>query len=232
MRISSDWMKPEPRAVGRVHGGAGALVDRLQRLRAAARRLRPRARTRPAASTAITPQTAARAARAASCSACARAGCAFALGRSSEESGIGRRIAQPGGSGSGSAARPLPGRSNEYIQAFVRPVQIPAAVPGSLFAAPGVRLGPMAVEERVTFCRICEPLCGMVATVEDGRLTAASSRPRPSLSRGLRLPEGHRDGRRAERPRPRAATRSSASAARASSSASAGRRRWTTSPPG
>lgn len=26
--------------------------------------------------------------------------------------------------------------------------------------------------EVVTFCRICEPLCGMVATVEDGRLTA------------------------------------------------------------
>ena len=24
------------------------------------------------------------------------------------------------------------------------------------------------VEEKVTYCRICEPLCGMVATVEDG----------------------------------------------------------------
>jgi hypothetical protein len=24
--------------------------------------------------------------------------------------------------------------------------------------------------ERVTYCRICEPLCGVVATVEDGRV--------------------------------------------------------------
>ena len=29
----------------------------------------------------------------------------------------------------------------------------------------------MTVEEKPTFCRICEPLCGLVATVEDGRLT-------------------------------------------------------------
>jgi formate dehydrogenase len=25
-------------------------------------------------------------------------------------------------------------------------------------------------EEKVTFCRICEPLCGMIATVDGGRL--------------------------------------------------------------
>ncbi len=30
----------------------------------------------------------------------------------------------------------------------------------------------MAVEEKPTYCRICEPLCGMIATVTDGRLTA------------------------------------------------------------
>jgi hypothetical protein len=24
--------------------------------------------------------------------------------------------------------------------------------------------------EKVTYCRICEPLCGMVATVEEGRM--------------------------------------------------------------
>jgi predicted molibdopterin-dependent oxidoreductase YjgC len=29
----------------------------------------------------------------------------------------------------------------------------------------------MATEERVTYCRICEPLCGLVATVADGELT-------------------------------------------------------------
>ena len=28
----------------------------------------------------------------------------------------------------------------------------------------------MATREQHTFCRICEPLCGMVATVEDGVL--------------------------------------------------------------
>jgi anaerobic selenocysteine-containing dehydrogenase len=29
----------------------------------------------------------------------------------------------------------------------------------------------MTVEEKPTFCRICEPLCGLIATVENGRLT-------------------------------------------------------------
>ncbi len=28
----------------------------------------------------------------------------------------------------------------------------------------------MGVEEKVTYCRICEPLCGLVATVEDGKV--------------------------------------------------------------
>src|SRR3979490_628095 len=28
------------------------------------------------------------------------------------------------------------------------------------------------IEHKPTFCRICEPLCGMIATVEDGRLVA------------------------------------------------------------
>ncbi len=30
----------------------------------------------------------------------------------------------------------------------------------------------MHAEHTPTFCRICEPLCGMIATVEDGRLVA------------------------------------------------------------
>jgi anaerobic selenocysteine-containing dehydrogenase len=48
----------------------------------------------------------------------------------------------------------------------------------------------MAVEERVTFCRICEPLCGMVATVEDGRLTQLRPDEEHPLSRGYACPKG------------------------------------------
>ncbi len=60
----------------------------------------------------------------------------------------------------------------------------------------------MAAEEKVTFCRICEPLCGMVATVEDGQAREASPRRRQPAVPGLRVPEGDRDGRDPERPRP------------------------------
>ena len=48
----------------------------------------------------------------------------------------------------------------------------------------------MAVEERVTFCRICEPLCGLVATVEDGRLNQLRPDPEHPLSRGYACPKG------------------------------------------
>ena len=48
----------------------------------------------------------------------------------------------------------------------------------------------MAVEERVTFCRICEPLCGLVATVEAGRLTQLRPDPDHPLSRGYACPKG------------------------------------------
>jgi formate dehydrogenase len=48
----------------------------------------------------------------------------------------------------------------------------------------------MAVEEKVTFCRICEPLCGLVATVEDGRLTKLRPDPDHPLSRGYACPKG------------------------------------------
>jgi len=62
----------------------------------------------------------------------------------------------------------------DQIRRFRLEARVPAPHKGSvcLIAEPrlGGRLGSsMAVEERVTFCRICEPLCGMVATVEDGR---------------------------------------------------------------
>jgi formate dehydrogenase len=48
----------------------------------------------------------------------------------------------------------------------------------------------MAAQERVTFCRICEPLCGMVATVEDGRLTQLRPDRDHPLSRGYACPKG------------------------------------------
>jgi len=48
----------------------------------------------------------------------------------------------------------------------------------------------VAATEKVTFCRICEPLCGMVATVEDGRITKLRPDPAHPLSRGYACPKG------------------------------------------
>ena len=48
----------------------------------------------------------------------------------------------------------------------------------------------MSVEERVTYCRICEPLCGMVATVEDGRVTKLRPDADHPLSAGFACPKG------------------------------------------
>lgn len=48
----------------------------------------------------------------------------------------------------------------------------------------------MAVDERVTYCRICEPLCGLVATVEDGRLVRLRADREHPLSRGFACPKG------------------------------------------
>ena len=48
----------------------------------------------------------------------------------------------------------------------------------------------MASVERVTFCRICEPLCGMVATVEDDRIVKLRPDPEHPLSRGYACPKG------------------------------------------
>src|ERR687896_101466 len=45
-------------------------------------------------------------------------------------------------------------------------------------------------EERVTYCRICEPLCGMVATVEDRRLVKLRPDAEHPLSRGFACPKG------------------------------------------
>ncbi len=48
----------------------------------------------------------------------------------------------------------------------------------------------MASEEKVTYCRICEPLCGMVATVDDGGLTKLRPDPDHPLSKGFACPKG------------------------------------------
>ena len=44
--------------------------------------------------------------------------------------------------------------------------------------------------EQATYCRICEPLCGMVATVEDGRLLKLRPDPDHPLSQGFACPKG------------------------------------------
>jgi anaerobic selenocysteine-containing dehydrogenase len=48
----------------------------------------------------------------------------------------------------------------------------------------------MAVEQKTTFCRICEPLCGMVATVEDGRLVSLRPDKDHPLSAGFACQKG------------------------------------------
>ncbi len=47
----------------------------------------------------------------------------------------------------------------------------------------------MPTEQRVTFCRICEALCGLTATVEDGRLVALHPDPEHPVSRGYACPK-------------------------------------------
>ncbi len=48
----------------------------------------------------------------------------------------------------------------------------------------------MTTEQKVTYCRICEPLCGMVATVTDGELTKVRPDPEHPLSAGFACPKG------------------------------------------
>ena len=48
----------------------------------------------------------------------------------------------------------------------------------------------MPVEQKVTFCRICEAHCGMVATVEDGRISKLRPDPNHPLSKGYACPKG------------------------------------------
>jgi anaerobic selenocysteine-containing dehydrogenase len=46
------------------------------------------------------------------------------------------------------------------------------------------------IEHKPTFCRICEPLCGMIATVEDGRLVALRPDKEHPLSSGFACQKG------------------------------------------
>jgi anaerobic selenocysteine-containing dehydrogenase len=45
-------------------------------------------------------------------------------------------------------------------------------------------------EQKLTFCRICEPLCGMIATVDDGRLVALRPDKDHPLSAGFACQKG------------------------------------------
>lgn len=45
-------------------------------------------------------------------------------------------------------------------------------------------------EEKTTYCRICEPLCGMIATVEDGKLLSLRPDAANPLSKGFACPKG------------------------------------------
>ena len=45
-------------------------------------------------------------------------------------------------------------------------------------------------EERTTFCRICEVYCGLVATVEDGRVVRLRPDRDHVVSRGYSCPKG------------------------------------------
>jgi anaerobic selenocysteine-containing dehydrogenase len=67
----------------------------------------------------------------------------------------------------------------------------------------------MAAETRVGVCNICEAICGLELTVEDGRVTGVRGNPSDPLSRGHICPKGvsigdlHDDPDRLRRPRVR-----------------------------
>jgi anaerobic selenocysteine-containing dehydrogenase len=67
----------------------------------------------------------------------------------------------------------------------------------------------MSSETRRTFCRICEPACGLLATVEDGQLTALAPDREHPITRGYACHKGlfaldvHRDPDRLDHPQRR-----------------------------
>jgi anaerobic selenocysteine-containing dehydrogenase len=50
------------------------------------------------------------------------------------------------------------------------------------------------MEQHVTFCRICAPLCGLLVDVEDGRVVHINGDPDHPLTRGFTCPKGRRYG--------------------------------------
>ncbi len=48
----------------------------------------------------------------------------------------------------------------------------------------------MGAAQKVTFCRICEAHCGLIATVEDERVVKLRPDPDHPLSRGYACPKG------------------------------------------
>lgn len=44
--------------------------------------------------------------------------------------------------------------------------------------------------EKATYCRICEPLCGLIATVENGRLVDVRPDKDNPISKGFACPKG------------------------------------------
>jgi anaerobic selenocysteine-containing dehydrogenase len=64
----------------------------------------------------------------------------------------------------------------------------------------------MAIEKKITFCRVCEPACGLVASVEDGALVALAPDKAHPVTQGFACNKGiagldiHRDPDRLARP--------------------------------
>ncbi len=64
----------------------------------------------------------------------------------------------------------------------------------------------MPIEKKTTFCRVCEPACGLVATVENGELTALAPDKAHPVTQGFACNKGiagldiHRDPDRLARP--------------------------------
>jgi anaerobic selenocysteine-containing dehydrogenase len=52
----------------------------------------------------------------------------------------------------------------------------------------------MTTDRRVTFCRICSPLCGVLVDVEDGRVTGVTGDPDHPLTRGFTCTKGRHLG--------------------------------------
>ncbi len=68
----------------------------------------------------------------------------------------------------------------------------------------------MAIEKKITFCRVCEPACGLVASVENGELAALAPDKQHPVTQGFACNKGiagldiHRDPDRLGRPLKRA----------------------------